>query len=216
MSTRTLTAGTGINVADNGTLVTVKGIGHGARPKTGKWNIAPISMDGGWNSNYQFTEARLYAVPFPVAISGTLDRLGTTVSGAGSAGAVIRFGIYTGDSGPTDLLLDAGTATATSAFAHVTVTISQAVTAGTLYWLALAVQGGAVTRPGIEYTNQTTGAGLRQVSGLAWFDNPNDATWAQYGFYVDSVTGALPDPFGTFSVSSTDQYATPIVAARWA
>ena len=76
----------------------------------------------------------------------TITRLGIEVTSAGGAGSVVRLGIYADSSGlPGSLVLDAGTINGTSA-TYQEITISQALSASTRYWLmAVAQIGGNVT-----------------------------------------------------------------------
>ena len=126
----------------------------------------------------------------------TVTRIGAEVTGAGTAGAVVRLGIYSSTAAglPGTLLLDAGTIDGTSA-TYQEITISQALTPG-LYWLTACTQvasstlrvwaaGGAPSVP--QSTNPTTNV----ASGFR--DGGNN-------------TGALPSTF----VTLVDN-ATPVV-----
>jgi hypothetical protein len=86
-------------------------------------------------------------VRFPFDV--TVDRLSVFVgSPAASTGAVVRLGIRNDLSGrPGTVLLDAGTvSTAAVTTAYVTINVSQALTANTLYWLSATPQGTPSTR----------------------------------------------------------------------
>jgi len=124
--------------------------------------------------------------PFLVAKAGTVDRIGVEITVSGSAGALLRLGIYSDDGSgrPGARVLDAGTIDGTQAAASYDITVSQALTPG-LYWLACAWQGGP-----------TTGATIRTVSTpsvVVAFSSP-PANQFSTGYTASAVTGALPDP----------------------
>lgn len=87
-----------------------------------------------------------FASPIVTDQAMTITRLGVEVTSAGGAGSVVRLGIYADSSGlPGSLVLDAGTINGTSA-TYQEITISQALSASTRYWLmAVAQIGGNVT-----------------------------------------------------------------------
>jgi len=77
------------------------------------------------DSGLTLTADTLYAMPFPVPRTLTIDRLGARVK-TGASGKKIRFGIYNDDGSvnPGSLLLDAGEVDASSAGMKV-ITIDQ-------------------------------------------------------------------------------------------
>ena len=83
----------------------------------------------------------LYFAPHYVATAFSADRISINVTTA--AGTLARLGIYTaGSTGrPDTLVLDAGTV-ATDSTGGKEITISQTLTADTLYWLAVVGNGG--------------------------------------------------------------------------
>lgn len=108
--------------------------------KTGSYyNAFPSTADGTLTAVLN----QVYYSPFPVYVAQTLDRISLGVSGAGGAGSVVRLGIYSSDTNgqPSALVLDAGTIDGTSA-TYQEKTISQALTANTLYWCAVCWQVG--------------------------------------------------------------------------
>ena len=88
----------------------------------------------------------MYAIPFPVLSPLTLDRISLSITTFVAGGA--RLGIYA-DSGmyPAALVLDAG-AIVTTANGNISITISQALNEGTLYWLSF-IAGAAFTVNGV-------------------------------------------------------------------
>ena len=134
----------------------------------------------------------------------TVDRIATrTGASFTGTGAVVRLGIYENGSNnlPGNLLLDAGTITATAASTTYEITISQAISAG-VYWLA--------------FNRQTAGSGndnFVRMTGRNWltyyhndvtqFEQPPDRN---VGWTQSSVTGAFANA-GTVNFSTTQYYA---------
>jgi hypothetical protein len=121
-------------------------------------------------------------MPVMFSVNATIDRIGTEVlTTAGSAGvSVHRLGIWADNSGvPGTLLVDAGTV-ATDSTGLKEITISQAVTANTLYWLGIVQQGSPAVTAGLRTTFQMT--------NVIMVTNPG---YGQLGFQLSGVTGAL-------------------------
>lgn len=118
----------------------------------------------------------LFVVPRAV----TVDRIGIHVTTAGTAGAVVRLGIYL-DNG--NLLLDAGTVDATTT-GWKEIAIDQALPAGLVFPIAV-VQGGAISRPQ-----------LRSLSGysmgIGFADAASVIGAGGSGYAVSPIAGALP------------------------
>lgn len=132
-------------------------------------------------------EAEMRCSPFFVAEDITLDRIGLEVTSAGTAGALIRLGIYedNGDGIPGALVIDAGTVDATTTGVK-EIVISQALARGDFH-LAAAVQGAAATRPTIR---AHSGSDAMFPAG-----HPTATQISAYpiaGSYQTGVTGALP------------------------
>lgn len=118
--------------------------------------------------------------------SCTLDRLAIYVTVAGSTGAVVRLGIrnWNASTGlPGGVLLDAGTVVTETSTAVAEATISQAVVAGTPYFLSATCQGGATTRPTVMTLGTRATPAAESAPSSA--TNPNPA--------VTGVTGALAE-----------------------
>jgi len=118
---------------------------------------------------------RLFAMPFPIAVDRTADRIVCNVTV--QAGQKIRMGIYSNgvNMAPGTLLLDAGEVTL-SGIGEIAITIDQALPKG-LYWVALVSDG----TPAIREVNTNC------------LPLPGSGT---NGVYVAHTYGALPDPFG--------------------
>ncbi len=128
----------------------------------------------------------LRAFPFFVSESITLDRIGVVVS-SNAATAKARIGIYTSTSStnlyPNALLVDSGELdVATTGLKSAT--ISQALTPGTLYWLACVT---GTVAPNLR------SLGTAQAIPSLGFDNVFVGPGA--GWIVAFTYGALPDPF---------------------
>jgi hypothetical protein len=95
-------------------------------------------------------EAAIIFSPLMAPATTSIDRIGIEVTSAGTASvSVCRLGIWADSGGaPGTLVLDAGTV-ATDSTGLKEITISQALTLGTLYWLGVVPQGAAATRPTI-------------------------------------------------------------------
>lgn len=210
-----LAAGTGANTAAkltvgaNGTvLVAASGETTGLL-----WRHAVRPMRSGYRYVHELHyaqstgipgEGQAFATPLMMP-TVTLDRIGCDVTTVGSAGAVIRLGIYADGGGyPDALILDAGTldATSTGGTNIREITISQTLNMG-LYWLAFVIQGGATTRPTVRrYHNKSAFGEIAQTD--------NNFNWGKNSYVQSSVTGALPSNW----TSTTTDSDTPMISVR--
>jgi hypothetical protein len=131
---------------------------------------------------------QMTAVPFFVSNTESFDRIGAEVTTVGTAGSVVRLGIYA-DSGvgqPGALVLDAGTI-AGDVQAAAEITINVTLPAG-LYWLAAVGQtiGTPIMRC-LSATN-TVPCGVATLA-VATGASP------QMGHRMAGVTAGLPNPF---------------------
>ena len=145
----------------------------------------------------------MIAIPFMIPEAATATSLSIYCSGA-VASSVWRLGIYNNSASgdyPDTRLLDAGTvSTATTGVK--TITISQSLSANTLYWLVAALNTGAnVTLYCAPYNAlsafmpQTT---VATISTQGYFTG-----WSQTG-----VTGALP---ASFTATKTGFRQAPLI-----
>lgn len=150
------------------------------RIKTGTW----ITTTGGSTSSGQPANGRFYASPIALTSGVTATSLAINVNTAGSAGSVMRLGIYADDgtTTPSTLILDAGTVD-TSTSGSKSITINQTLPAG-VYWLVSVSQGSATTQP----TLSTIGG---NTPGLA-LSNNGMSNGAAALSADSSTTGALP------------------------
>lgn len=144
--------------------------------------------------NAQLANGDLYVVPLLVPAAYAVDRIACAVTTGGSAGAVIRLGIYADASGqPGALLVDAGTVAATTTGGK-QITIAKTLSAG-LWWLALVCQGAPVTTP-------TLAGSYADALGIGGFDAADDLIGSAGARYGTSITGALADPWAGGSITS--------------
>lgn len=142
--------------------------------------------------------------------TGTLDRIGARITVAGSAGAVVRLGIFAHDTttgAPNTLLLDAGTIDGTSATDQ-EITINYTISTAGIYWLAAVVQGGASTRP-----TMTTVGGMPIQFAPTFTSLSTAIIGSAWSPRRTSISGALSS--GAPSLTSTSS-AAPVVAVRYA
>jgi hypothetical protein len=157
------------------------GVAWPRKYKTGLWYQTDQGPPA--DSSLTLTLDRVVYHAFPVGEALTIDRISCGIATAGSAGSVVRLGIYGDTDGePGTLLLDAGTVAGDST-GYKDITISQALSAGTLYWIAVVWQVaavGTVRASGI-------GSGSEWIGQLANNTDPRTCAFVQTG-----VTGALP------------------------
>ena len=160
------------------------------------------AWQGAGNSNQTTTLNELNFTPVYVPQSLTADRIAVNVGIAGSAGAVVRLGIYSPSATtglPGALVLDAGTV-ASDSTGFKEITISQALNTG-LYWLSVVSQTAtcSLRRPGTfigGFVHWTSDATARETPGVNRYRQT-------------SVSGSLPsnatptiagNDFGFYSV----------------
>ena len=136
------------------------------------------------------TQNVLRVGPFWVPSAGTYDRIGvehTVLAGS----STFRLGVYADDGTgqPGALVLDAGTVDTSTVASFQAITISIALSAG-LYWVGGVAQGGNPT--------MRAQAGMLQLFSYA--DPTSSPTITCYS--RTSVTGALPNPFGSTATGS--------------
>lgn len=131
-------------------------------------------------------EGQVSLIPIFIDRTVTVDRIAAAVTAVGTAGAVIRLGIYSSgrDGMPSTLLLDAGTISGESATVQ-EININQVLTPGK-YWLAAVVQGGASTRPTVRTSTTANQPGLAAAAA-------NTALGVvSLGLFASNIAGALP------------------------
>jgi hypothetical protein len=143
--------------------------------------------------------SRLFAFPFIVPKTITLDRIAINVYTAGTGNA--RMGIYRNSESlglyPDQLVLDSGEVSIASTGVK-SVTINQQLTAG-LYWLVIVSNGVPVVR----------GCAILGITPLLGYTSALGAEGAAVGLYVSFTYAALPT---TFPSTPTKIVALPIPA----
>ena len=136
--------------------------------------------------------ATLYAIPFWASRGGTADQITAIVTNAGIGGDTCRFGIYNNTSAsvlyPSTIVVDSGVV-ATNSTGAKAVGISQALTAGNLYWLVLTYN-----QAGAQFGGFAVGGGAYSAfPALGW--TAANPPVAQYGWSIAQAYGALPATF---------------------
>ena len=170
------------------------GVGQemGARMRPGLY-YGPIVAG---TSNVALTLDRLTVVPISIPRQVTLNRIGINITAGATGGSEGRLGIYADlDDGyggaPGALVAGSDVSVATDAIAFVQGTIACTLNPG-LYWLAFVSQTSAPSVTAV--TGMVPAIGYEFTASMA----------GRNGYYKASVSGALPDPFGSLStISST-------------
>ena len=184
-----------------------------ALPSTGLWYAASAPGNGEANGlDPGKALGAAHFVPFISRTSFTADRIGIGAHSNGDATMAVRLGIYADDGNfwPGARILDAGTIACNAIANTAAITISQALTAGTLYWLVFAYQGTGTGFPNIKamanLNNNLMNAGLSSQDAIS---NGSD----QWYYIPSGVTGALPSAFPARSTASALNRA-PILTLR--
>jgi hypothetical protein len=164
-----------------------------------RWYTRPLAHTAQTTSG-ALTSGRMYAIPFLVPKTITVDRIGINVTTLVASG-LIRLGIYNDSNGePGSRLLDAG-AVDTSTTGVKSVTISQQLVGGSLYWLVMLPNNS---------TNVVRAAAVAGILDVLGSDNTLPAAAITY-LYVAQAYGALPASFGT---PTNGTGASPLVFVR--
>src|SRR5688500_16740554 len=124
-------------------------VGEVFRPRwvTGRYYDVGSSMANTFSSG-TYTTGTLIATPIYVPNTNTVDRIGVGVSG--TAAQTCRMGIYANgtDGNPGALIVETSTVSVAVTSAMAEATISQELTGGTWYWVAITFSGltGAIFR----------------------------------------------------------------------
>jgi len=162
-----------LTAASNGSGGGSANFGTVKRPLSG-YKYSPYRVDTFNLSSWASGTNTVWAIPFMLGTTATAININYYVD-ASTASGVGRLGIYSSSASedyPSALLLDAGTFSfATTGLK--TITISQSLTAGTLYWLAIVATTGSISSSfGAAYFNQTPFMPTTTISGtnpwLAW------------------------------------------------
>lgn len=149
---------------------------------------------------------QLRVVPFRIDTAATWDRIGYLQNNVGTAGAVVRLGIYDSltNGAPGNLVLDAGTVDASAGLNLKTATISVTLSPG-VYWLGAVAQ--VATSALVPY-----GTTYPFVYLLATNAPQNYPSSLVTCYTKSGVTGALPASFA--STASAGAGAGPYLFLR--
>jgi hypothetical protein len=151
-----------------------------------------IAPPDGWGTGFLTGVGYLRCKQLSIPTTITVDRIAVNIQAAGSAGAVVRLGIYESNNGvPGALILDAGTVDATSTGTK-TITISQTLAAG-YYYLAAVGQGQG---------SQVTGNAYSASQQIVPIDGTFHVGNGLVSYTKSGVTGALPDPLNPNMISN--------------
>lgn len=158
--------------------------------------------NGNGLTTFALTANRLYFAPFFCIATTTFDRLVVYVSTAVAA-TNLRLGIFNSgsDGFPGTRLLDAGTvASATTGTKEIT--ISQSLTADTVYWLGVVSDGAPSIRVRSNSESPSLGIG------------DNITTNPDTGIYMSHTYGALPASAGPLVYHGAGSSTTPALRLR--
>lgn len=199
-----------INLVHNGTAP-MNDASHLARfsgPPAGQYLRSGRYITTGWGSRTTLAMVATteYAHPILISSYGLIVRIGLEVTVAGTAGTVIRLGIRADEGGlPGTLLLDAGTV-AGDGIASVEATVSYNVVKPGVYWLTATAQSTGGTLPTVRAVT-----GQLPMISLGTLATALSATPMAGYISANTVTGALPTPYGTPVNRSA---APPLIAIR--
>jgi len=157
----------------------------------------------------------MYAMPFMIPSNTTATSILIRGLKGGVPNPSVRLGIYSNSSAGQDYpdarLLDAGVVSVTNAvtWTNYSITIGQALTANTLYWLVMVNQTASSFYYNLGASKENKSPFMPQITLAninSSFDYGSQQTvlaWTQTG-----VTGALP---ANFTATKTESYAAPLI-----
>jgi hypothetical protein len=170
------------------------------------WLAAPTTTAAGLIQENGITNGSLVYLP-----AGTINEIGIRVTVVGSAGALIRLGVYAFSGLTGTLLWDAGTIDGTSA-------TTQSISGGAIpikrgwYVLTATLQGAPATRPTINRNTGIAPYTFISQTGASALEN-QIAFPAGTGVQENSITGALPAT-ATFYVDGSRSQIPARVAVK--
>jgi hypothetical protein len=170
--------------------------------QTGWWYMPP-----GGAAATAMTLNRIYYQRLPVPSGGaSIDRIAVEVTTGGTAGAVVRLGVYDATTGgrPGSLLLDAGTVDSESPGIK-ELTVSLALSGG-LKWLTAVVQGANCSLRVVPATADVN-EGQSVPANSTAITSPGGALYP----IANGPTGALP----ASAIAPTNVSIGPRLSVRW-
>lgn len=156
-----------------------------------RWATGYYYLPGDVRDTLVPTLNQMYAVPMEVW-SAALDRIFVEVTSAGTAGSVVRLGVYTPNATtglPDALLVDAGTIDGTSATAQEKTIALSSLVPGQIVWVAAVAQVAAPTVRALSATNGHPMVGATTMSSTI------GASVKGAYYTAATVSGALPSTF---------------------
>lgn len=156
------------------------------------------------SSSVGVTNDTIILYPIEIYRPVNVNAIACRVEGAGAGGDLVRLGIYNADATtglPTTVLVDAGTASASSAGVNREMSFTSTPLTAGVYWRALQADGG--TMLGVVGSSYPANRNVAGISAPA-----ASPSYSAGLTYVGSTTNvALPDLTGaTFGYSSNNQY----------
>lgn len=138
------------------------------------------------NTNSLLTQAQVLYVPFMVYGATTMTGFSIQVNTGGSAGSVIRAGVYKGDGTagrPSTLVIDAGTLASTTNGQVLAFSFAVQTLGAGLFWFAVVGQGAPATQPIVLRNNS--------LGHSPFVTDPTNAFTSGSGYSQAGVAGAL-------------------------
>lgn len=164
-------------------------------------------IPAGTKSTIAMVSGLEYACPIWIDTPGTVVRIGTEVTVAGTAATVLRLGIRSADTNYRPGAVIGETTVAGDAVASVEATVSWVLPAPGLYFLECVAQNTGGTLPTLRAISSVT---LPPISGGSLAGVMGSASHVGYVTASGAVTGALP---GTYPLSDRAG-VVPVVALR--
>lgn len=190
----------------SGPAVIASGGAAGSSYKAGAWLFPPLAPTTAALSNGVMSAARV-AISEPTNITA----IAAEVTVAGSAGSVVRLGIYNdnGHGYPGSIMVDAGTidgtvvGVATITFDGFSGRPTPVVTAAGTYWIVGVSQGAPATNPTVRINSGTAHGVLFATAAAGMINNSTSYT-------MSGVTGGLPANFSTTLSSTTNTHRVAV------
>jgi hypothetical protein len=145
------------------------------------------------------------AMPFIVSKTITLDRIASEITIAGSAGSLVRLGIYDDVNGiPTNLISDAGTIAGDSATFQ-SITINQTLSPGLYHLVSFHNSSSSITFRTIPSTSVSPVYGIPSTLGATTLAGTISAT---------QTYGAMPNPFSTTAIAIQSSASVQLISVR--
>jgi hypothetical protein len=184
------------------------GVTYGPKPLSAEW-LGPQGMAFGTQASANGT-LLVYSWYLPFDL--TFNAIGVEITIPGSAGSLIRLGVYNDNgalSGPGSLLVDAGTLDGTQAAGIRSSPLANLALMAGQYWLAFVQQGAPTTTATVRTSTATD-----RLTAIAQTVYNTFVANAQ-GFFAVGVTAALPNPFPPGNVTiNAGTGAIPLVKLK--